>query len=112
MGLLSGIGSALRAVADTFDQNKPRDMSDPRYWADFGGLASFAGAREVFGRAIAVHEYGDIWFANSGQTGGIIKHPGNFKDKEDKREFLDTWRSSATSKNRHRDRLLTHGADY
>lgn len=43
MGILSGIGTALRAVADTFDQNKPRDMSDPRYWADFGGLASTAG---------------------------------------------------------------------
>jgi HK97 family phage portal protein len=278
MGIFSGIGSALRAVADTFDQNKPRDMSDPRYWADFGGLSSFAGvtvterrvsqlgavqavryglssamsslpisvfrrgkdgarkalpdhpltrllaakpndrntpaefigeiawhlsywrnaycriragsdptadnfaigsleiihprrfarmelladghyyytfnppasivqgaslraetyrddeiwhlrgnpltedgllgepiwksAREVFGRAVAVHEYGDIWFANSGQTGGIIKHPGNFKDKEDKRTFLDNWRDAATGRNRHRDRLLTHGADY
>jgi HK97 family phage portal protein len=69
-------------------------------------------AREVFGRAIAVHEYGDIWFANSGQTGGIIKHPGNFRDKEEKRTFLDNWRSAATGTNRHRDRLLTHGADY
>jgi hypothetical protein len=69
-------------------------------------------AREVFGRAVAVHEYGDIWFANSGQTGGIIKHPGNFKDKADKRTFLDNWRDAATGRNRHRDRLLTHGADY
>jgi HK97 family phage portal protein len=69
-------------------------------------------AREVFGRAIAVHDYGNIWFANSGQTGGIIEHPGNFKDKEDKREFLDTWRQSSVGRNRHRDKLLTHGAKY
>ena len=69
-------------------------------------------AREVFGRAIAVHDYGDIWFANSGQTGGIIEHPGNFRDKADKQEFLDAWRAASAGRNRHRDRLLTHGAKY
>lgn len=69
-------------------------------------------AREVFGRAIAVHDYGNIWFANSGQTGGVIKHPGNFKDKEAERDFLDTWRRSSTGSNRHRDRLLKYGGDY
>jgi hypothetical protein len=41
-------------------------------------------ATQVFARAIAVHEYGDIWFANNGQSGGIIKHPGTFKDKDDR----------------------------
>jgi HK97 family phage portal protein len=76
------------------------------------GQPIWESAREVFGRAIAVHEYGDIWFFNSGQTGGIIKHPGNFKDKEDKAQFLETWRSSGADRNRHRDKLLTHGADY
>jgi HK97 family phage portal protein len=76
------------------------------------GQPIWESAREVFGRAIAVHEYGDIWFYNSGQTGGIIEHPGNFLDKEAKREFLATWRSAGTGRNRHRDRLLTHGAKY
>lgn len=69
-------------------------------------------AREVFGRAIAVHEYGDIWFANSGHSGGILKHPGTFKDKEERNRFLENWRLSSVGSNRHKDRLLTHGADY
>jgi HK97 family phage portal protein len=69
-------------------------------------------AHQVFARAIAVHQYGDIWFANNGQSGGIIRHPGTFKDKADKDQFLDNWRSMGTGRNRHRDRLLTHGVDY
>jgi HK97 family phage portal protein len=66
----------------------------------------------VFGRAIAVHDYGDIWFANNGQSGGTLEHPGNFKDKEDRNTFLDNWRAMGTGRNRHRDRLLTHGVKY
>lgn len=69
-------------------------------------------AREVFGRAIAVHDYGDLWFANSGQSGGTLEHPGNFKDKKDRDDFLENWRQAGTGKNRHRDRLLTHGVKY
>lgn len=69
-------------------------------------------ARNVFARAIAVHEYGDIWFANNGQSGGTLEHPGNFKDKSDRNEFLDNWRSAGTGRNRHKDRLLTHGVKY
>ncbi|BCA04189.1 phage portal protein [Bradyrhizobium diazoefficiens] len=69
-------------------------------------------ARNVFARAIAVHDYGDIWFANYGGTGGIIEHPGTFKDKDAERDFLDTWRRNGTGRNRHRDRLLKYGAKY
>lgn len=76
------------------------------------GEPIFASARDVFARAIAVHQYGDIWFANSGNTGGIITHPGNFKDKEAEQDFLDTWRSMSVGRNRHRDRLLKYGANY
>jgi HK97 family phage portal protein len=76
------------------------------------GEGIWESAREVFGRAIAVHEYGDIWFANSGQAGGVLKHPGNFKDKDDRDSFLDNWRVAGTGRNRHKDRLLTHGVDY
>lgn len=69
-------------------------------------------AREVFGRAIAVHEYGDIWFQNSGQSGGTLEHPGNFKDKADRDSFLENWRLGGTGRNRHKDRLLTHAVKY
>ncbi|CAL77404.1 hypothetical protein; putative phage portal protein, HK97 family domain [Bradyrhizobium sp. ORS 278] len=76
------------------------------------GEPIWATAKQVFARAIAVHEYGDIWFANNGQSGGVIKHPGTFKDKADRDVFLDNWRAMGTGRNRHRDRLLTHGVDY
>jgi len=67
---------------------------------------------EVFGRALAVKEYGNDWFRNSGQSGGIIKHPGNFKSKEDEDSFLFSWRRSSTGLQRHKDRLLKFGLDY
>lgn len=76
------------------------------------GEGIWESAREVFGRAIAVHQYGDIWFRNSGQSGGVLEHPGAFKDKEEQQKFLDAWRANATGDNRHRDRLLTHGVKY
>jgi HK97 family phage portal protein len=76
------------------------------------GEPIFESAKKVFGRAIAVQEYGDIWFANYGGTGGIIKHPGNFKDKDAERDFMETWRAYGTGRNRHRDRLLKYGGDY
>lgn len=76
------------------------------------GEPIFQTARNVFGRALAVHEYGDIWFANYGATGGVLKHPGTFKDKEDRNTFMENWRLAGVGRNRHRDRLLTHGAEY
>lgn len=69
-------------------------------------------AREVFARALAVHDYGDIWFANNGQSGGTLEHPGQFKDKEDRNTFLENWREAGVGRNRHKDRLLTHGVKY
>ncbi|WP_316158769.1 MULTISPECIES: phage portal protein [unclassified Bradyrhizobium] len=76
------------------------------------GEPIFESARKVFGRAIAVQDYGDIWFANFGGTGGIIEHPGNFKDKEAEQDFMETWRRYGTGRNRHRDRLLKYGGKY
>lgn len=76
------------------------------------GEPIFETAKNVFARAIAVHDYGDLWFANYGGTGGIIEHPGNFTSKEAERDFLDSWRSAGTGRNRHRDRLLKYGAKY
>lgn len=76
------------------------------------GQAVYETAREVFGRALAVRQYGDIWFKNSGQTGGTITHPGNFKDKDARDDFLDFWRRQSTGANRHRDRLLLYGMTY
>ncbi len=68
--------------------------------------------RETIGRAQAVEAFGALFFANGSHGGGIIKHPGNFKSKEDERDFLETWRAGGSGANRHRDRMLKFGLDY
>ncbi|HEV7458224.1 MAG TPA: phage portal protein [Roseococcus sp.] len=76
------------------------------------GIPVWQTGREEIGRALAVEHYGARYFRNSGKGGGTIKHPGNFRSREDREEFLENWRRSTTGDNQHRDRLLTHGADY
>jgi HK97 family phage portal protein len=76
------------------------------------GRPIFETSYEVFGRAIAVKQYGSRFFKNSGRSGGVLKHPGNFKSKDDERDFLESWRSSGTGENAHKDRLLKYGVDY
>ncbi|HET6972326.1 MAG TPA: phage portal protein [Phenylobacterium sp.] len=69
-------------------------------------------ARETLGRAQAVEAFGALFFANGSHGGGILKHPGAFRDKDEERAFLDTWRNSGSGANRFRDRLLKNGVDY
>lgn len=69
-------------------------------------------ARETIGRALAVEEFGALFFANGGAGGGVLKHPGDFRTKEDEASFLSSWRSGGTGRNRHRDRLLKFGVEY
>lgn len=76
------------------------------------GRPIYESSYEVFGRAIAVKQYGSRFFKNSGRSGGVLKHPGGFKTKEDKENFLEAWRSSGTGENAHKDRLLLFGVDY
>jgi HK97 family phage portal protein len=76
------------------------------------GLPIHQTGLEAIGLAIAVKEYGARFFKNSGRSGGVLKHPGNFKSKEDEKDFLETWRSSGTGANAHKDRLLKYGVDY
>ena len=68
--------------------------------------------RETLGRALAVERYGARFFKNSGHSGGVIKHPGNFRTREERDLFLENWRVSRTGEGQHADRLLTHGVDY
>lgn len=69
-------------------------------------------ARETLGRALAVEQFGALFFANGGAGGGVISHPGSFKDKEEQSNFLDAWRAGGGGTNRHKDRLLLKGATY
>jgi HK97 family phage portal protein len=68
--------------------------------------------RETLGRAQAVEEFGAFYFANGGSGGGVLEHPGKFATKEDEEQFLTTWRSGGSGRNRHRDRLLKNGVKY
>jgi HK97 family phage portal protein len=69
-------------------------------------------AREALGRAIGVEQFGARFFANSSHAGGVIEHPGRFKDKEEQSNFLSAWRAGGSGPNQHRDRLLLNGAKY
>jgi HK97 family phage portal protein len=76
------------------------------------GIPVYETARETLGRALAVEQFGSRFFANSSHAGGVIKHPGRFKDKDEESNFLSAWRSSGSGPNQHKDRLLLNGADY
>ncbi len=69
-------------------------------------------SKDTFGRALAVEQFGALYFANGGSGGGVLKHPGTFKDKEEQNRFLDTWRDGGSGLNRHKERLLLNGVDY
>lgn len=69
-------------------------------------------ARETLGKAMAVEQFGSLYFANGGSGGGVLEHPGSFKDKAAQEEFLDAWRAGGSGLNRHKDRLLLHGVKY
>ncbi len=76
------------------------------------GIPVFQSNPETFGRAIAVEQFGALYFANGGSGGGVLEHPGNFKTAEDRDRFLETWRMGGNGLNRHKDRLLLFGLKY
>jgi HK97 family phage portal protein len=75
------------------------------------GRPVFETGRDALGRALAVEEFGSAFFRN-GSSGGVIEHPGTFKDKEQESDFLETWRAGGSGPNRHKDRLLKYGLKY
>lgn len=76
------------------------------------GKAVWEDSKEVFGRAIAVENFGALFFRNGGTGGGVVTIPGQFKDKEEQARFLEAWRAGGTGLNRHKDRLALNGATY
>ncbi len=76
------------------------------------GQYTWESNRETFGRALAVENFGSLFFANGGAGGGVLEHPGTFKDKAEQELFLETWRSGGTGPNRHKDRMLLNGVKY
>lgn len=76
------------------------------------GRPVYETGREELGRALAVEYYGARFFRNSGQGGGVLKHPGSFRNKQDRDDFWENWRLRTTGEAQHSDKLLTHGVDY
>lgn len=76
------------------------------------GRPVFDTDRETLSKALAVERFGALYFANGGSGGGVLKHPGSFRTKEDQADFLSAWRAGGSGLNRHRDRLLLHGVEY
>jgi HK97 family phage portal protein len=76
------------------------------------GRYVFETAKETFGRALAVEEFGALYFKNGGAGGGVLEHPGTFKTKEEQEQFLHTWRSGGQGLHRHKDRLLLNNVKY
>src|SRR5262249_42086862 len=74
MGLMSGLGSAIRAVADAVDPGAPRDMSDPQYWADLGGRMSLAGVEVNEGNA---SQLGAVQAVRHGLTSAMKSLPAS-----------------------------------
>ncbi len=75
------------------------------------GLPVWETSRETLGYALAIREFGALYFKNGG-SGGVLEVPGQFADAEQRDLFLETWRAQSNGKNRHRDRVLTLGAKY
>ena len=76
------------------------------------GIPIWQTARQTFGKAIAVEQFGALYFANGGSGGGVLEHPSNFVSPKDRDEFLAAWREGGTGLNRHKDRLLLFGLKY
>lgn len=76
------------------------------------GVPIWQTSRETFGKALAVEQFGALYFKNGGSGGGVLEHPGNFKSTDDRDQFLEAWRSGGAGLNRHKDRLLLMGVKY
>ena len=69
-------------------------------------------ASDTVAQALAVQNYGARFFQNSGQAGGILEHPGQFKDPSARDTFLRAWRAARTGANQYRDAVLEYGIKY
>ncbi|WP_158291650.1 phage portal protein [Marinicauda algicola] len=76
------------------------------------GISMRITGQEALGAALAVQRYGARFFKNNATSGGVIEHPSSFKDKEQRRSFIEAWRAASTGDNAHKDRVLEFGMKY
>lgn len=76
------------------------------------GLDPISAERHSIGSALALQDYAGRFFKNDAQSGGIIQHPGHFKDEADVRRFREGWQRASTGENTHSTRVLEHGMEF
>lgn len=70
-------------------------------------------ARESIGEGLAQQDYGSRFFANDARPmGGWIEYAGNFKDKDAKTGFRDSWQQAQAGANRGKTAVLENGMKY
>ena len=79
----------------------------------FMGLNPVEYARESIGLALATEKHGAKLFSNGAMLGGILKHPGSFKDPGTARAVLDAFNSMYSSvESAHKTALLEDGMSW
>lgn len=77
------------------------------------GLSPIEVARETIGLGISAQEYGARFFQNDARPGGgWIEYAGQFKDREARKTFRDTWQEMQAGGNRHKTAVLEMGMKY
>ena len=79
----------------------------------YQGYSPLAVAREAIGTALSAQSYGGKFFANDAKpNGGWIEFPGQFKDREAKQLFRESWQSMQAGNNRGKTAVLDMGMKY
>lgn len=67
--------------------------------------------RRTIGKAVALQDYSERFFANDATPPLVLKMAQNFKTDEDRKAFLESWRLARTGANRHKAALLEYGIE-
>jgi len=87
------------------------------HWRDFSsdgivGESRITQAAETIGLSMAVEKYAGRFFKNDAKPGGILLHPGTFKDKESIERFKESWQAAQAGVNKHKTAVLEQGITY
>ena len=104
------------ALADGKEQVYPASEIFHIRGLGFDGLVGYSvitQAKNSIGNAMSADQYAGEFYANGGRVPYILKHPGNFRDDDDAKEFRKNWDASYGSSNTfHRAPILPGGLEY
>lgn len=77
------------------------------------GLSVIGHAKNAIGLGLATEKFGSKFFKNGANLGGVIEHPGTFKDKQTKKDFAKSWKETyAGGNNSLKTAILEMGMKY